>query len=158
MMRRFASLNAVPVAAVFLALGVATPASADDDVGCGLGTQIWHGQSGMMSKLFAATTNTSASQTLAIIFGTWGCERDGVITADARRAMFAGANLDQLAAEIATGRGEALDALESLLAVSSERSAPFRARLRADFDQIFASAEDTAGVVLERIAARAERL
>ena len=60
-------------------------ATADDDIGCGLGTQLWAGNEGLAPKVLAATTNgTSGNQTFGITTGTLGCSQEGVITADAR--------------------------------------------------------------------------
>ena len=42
--------------AAVLAAG-SSVAMADNDVGCGVGSQVWQGQSGIIPKLFAGTTN-----------------------------------------------------------------------------------------------------
>jgi hypothetical protein len=42
--------------AALLAAG-SSVAMADNDVGCGAGTQIWAGQKGIAPKILAATTN-----------------------------------------------------------------------------------------------------
>ena len=53
-------------------------------------------------------------QTFGISFGTLGCHQGGTVTADARLRMFAGANLDRLAREMAVGEGEVLAAFAHL--------------------------------------------
>ena len=75
------------------------------DIGCGLGTQLWAGNEGLVPKVLGATTNgTFGNQTFGITTGTLGCSQEGVITADARLRMFAGANLDNLARDMAGER------------------------------------------------------
>jgi hypothetical protein len=137
-------------------------AMADKDVGCGLGTQIWEGKSGLAAKVLAATTNgTFGNQTFGISSGTLGCSKDGVITAADRLPMFAGANLDQLATEMAAGQGEALGTLASLYNVDAQDRAAFNATLQAHYAEIFSSADVAAADVLqhvERVMARDARL
>ncbi|MFI7919119.1 DUF3015 family protein, partial [Acinetobacter baumannii] len=50
----------------------------DNDVGCGVGTQVWAGQKGVVPKILAATTNgIFTNQLLGITFGTLGCRQGG---------------------------------------------------------------------------------
>lgn len=73
-------LKKIALAAV-LAIG-STAAFADRDTGCGIGTQVWAGQSGKLPKLLAATTNgILANQLFGITFGTLGCSGTGTVTA-----------------------------------------------------------------------------
>ena len=96
-----------------------TAAMADNDVGCGWGTLIWQGDSGLFPKILASTTNgILGNQTFGISSGTLGCSQDGVIKADVRRTKFASANMDQLAAETAAGEGESLTTLAALYNVA----------------------------------------
>ena len=89
---------------------------ADQDVGCGLGTMVWAGQSGLAPKILAATTNgTSANQTFGITSGTLGCQADGVISSRARLSMFMGTNSERLARDMSVGQGEALNVLADLM-------------------------------------------
>ena len=67
--------------AVVLATG-SSMAMADRDVGCGIGSQVWAGQSGIIPKLLAGTTNVLfTNQWLGITFGTLGCSQGGTVTA-----------------------------------------------------------------------------
>jgi len=93
------------VLAAVLVAATAGFAAADSDIGCGLGTQLWEGEKGLVPKVLGATTNgTFGNQTFGITTGTLGCSSEGVITADARLRMFAGANLDNLARDMAQAR------------------------------------------------------
>ena len=74
---------------------------ADDDVGCGLGTVLFAGKSGLAPKILAATTNGSyGNQTFGITSGTLGCQADGVISSRARLSMFMGTNSERLARDM----------------------------------------------------------
>lgn len=127
-------------------------AFADNDVGCGLGTQVWKGQSGLVPKVLAATTNgTSGNQTFGITTGTLGCSQDGVITAQNRAPAFAAANLDQLAVDMAMGRGEALSALAAIYGVQGADREAFFAMTKAQYGQIFGSEATTAQDVIASV-------
>lgn len=140
---------AVAVSATVLLHGTAWAAG---DTGCGLGSQVWEGQSSVPAKVLAVTTNgTLGNQTFGITSGTLGCEPGSVIQASRRIDVFAAANLDRLAREIAIGEGEALDALAHLYGVGDAEQAAFAERLHARFDAIFPTATVTAGEVLAGI-------
>lgn len=127
----------------------ASAAMADKDIGCGLGTQIWAGQSGLLPKILGATTNgTLGNQTFGITSGTLGCSQDGVVKAELRRAQFASANLDQLAAEVASGEGESLTTLAALYNVNGSDRAAFNALAQQNYGALFARADVTTGAVL----------
>lgn len=138
-----------------IAVLAALPAAqvlADKDIGCGAGTILWKGQSGVVAKVLAATTNGSfGNQTFGISTGTLGCSSDGVIAAKDRLPMFAGTNLDQLSAEMAAGSGEALTVLASLYSVEAADRAAFNTALQANYANIFTSAEITAADVLSGV-------
>lgn len=139
------------IAALFV-LAPAGVALADKDVGCGVGTQIWAGQSGVIPKVLAATTNgTFGNQTFGITTGTLGCSSDGVITAANRLPMFAGTNLDQLSGEMAAGEGEALAAMAELYGIADADKPAFFAMTQRNYPTIFSSDAVTAGEVLAAV-------
>jgi hypothetical protein len=142
----------VAIAACGALLLASGTARADGDTGCGLGSQIWEGQSSVPAKVLAATTNgTLGNQTFGISSGTLGCEPGSVIKAEQRLNVFASANLDRLAREIAIGEGEVLDALAHLYGVEPGDQAAFVERLHGRFEAIFPTASVTAGDVLAGI-------
>lgn len=141
---------------VLVAVALIAPvgtAMADDDVGCGIGTQIWEGNSGPAPKILAATTNASSgNQTFGISSGTLGCQTNGTVTASARLSMFASANLGALQSQMAAGHGEDLNVLASLYGIQSQqdRQAFFEMTQR-HFSDIFPSQQVTTGQVLASI-------
>ena len=141
-------MNMKLVAVAALAL---TPmaASADSAAGCGLGTQIMEGKSGLVFHVLAATTNgTFGNQTFGMTTGTLGCKADGPVTASAELKSFASANLDQLAVEMAAGEGEALTALASLYKIDASDRAAFYALTKSNYGTIIGSDAVTAGDML----------
>jgi hypothetical protein len=141
--------TAITALLVMVPMGAAL---ADKDVGCGLGTQVWAGQSGVIPKVLAATTNgTLGNQTFGITTGTLGCSSDGVITAANRLPMFAGSNLDQLSAEMAAGQGEALEAMAELYGVQETDKAAFYSMTQQNYATIFSSETVSAGEVLAAV-------
>lgn len=148
--------------AVSLIMAPMATAMADNDVGCGAGTILWEGQSGVIPKVLAATTNgIFGNQTFGITSGTLECQQGGVVTVSARIPMYAGANLDQIAADMAAGGGEALANLAELYGIAEADRPLFYRTVRANFGRIFPSDHTTAGEMLqalETVMAANERL
>lgn len=131
-----------------------TVALADQDVGCGLGSALWVGQSGLLPKVFAATTNgISGNQTFGISTGTLGCQKEGVITSRVRISMFTGSNIDRLARDMSVGQGETLNVLADLMGVSEADKATFFQATRTHYGTLFAPQNTTAGDVLAALEA-----
>lgn len=144
-------LSVCIVSASLTTTHTAMAAGGHGPAGCGLGTEVifrnadeWH------EHVLAATTNQSASQTLAMTSGTLGCEdangplKHGV-------ARFIDNNLEQLAADSARGQGETLAALSELIGVQAEDTENFNHAMKSNFDQIFRSAEVTSGEAFDAL-------
>jgi hypothetical protein len=137
------------VAAVGVALSSGVALAGDPDVGCGWGTLAFKGSSGVAAKVLAATTNgLLGNQTFGISSGTLGCGRGGVVKADARLNMYAGANIDRLASDIAAGQGESLSTLAHLMGVAPEDERAFFQLSKRHFARLFPSDQTTAGQML----------
>jgi hypothetical protein len=147
---------------VCLTLAPVGAALADPDIGCGPGTQIWQGSKGIAPKVLGATTNgTFGFQTFGITFGTLGCHQGGTVTADARLRMFAGANLDRLAREMAIGDGEVLATFAHLRGIAEADRAAFYAFSKTHFAEIFSGDDVDENQVLsslDRLLARDPQL
>lgn len=138
--------------AVALLASMSSVASADQDVGCGLGTVLWAGQSGLVPKVLAATTNgTFGNQTFGISTGTLGCQQSGVITSRVRLTMYTGSNIEKLARDMSVGQGESLNVLADLMGVPANDKPAFFQATRAHFGTIFAPENVTAGQVLDAL-------
>lgn len=140
------------LAVAALALAPMMPAQADNDAGCGLGTQVMTGKEGVFSHLLATYTNgLLGNQTFGITSGTLGCDGNGKVTADADLKKFASTNLDQLSIEMAAGEGEALTVLASLYGIEATDRAAFYGLTKAHYGAIVSSDSVTAGDVLAAI-------
>lgn len=132
--------------AAVLAVG-STAAFADRDVGCGIGSQVWAGQSGKVAKILAGTTNgLFANQLFGITFGTLGCSGTGTVTAQA--VTFTNENAEALARDMAVGEGESLNVLAALLNIKSEDKARFFAVSKENFSEIYSADNQDAFQVL----------
>ncbi|MCH9814045.1 MAG: DUF3015 domain-containing protein [Epsilonproteobacteria bacterium] len=121
------------------------------NTGCGLGSMIIENQNTVAKQVLAATTNaTSGNQTFGITTGTLNCNKPVVLVSNEKAEKFVADNMDALAIDIATGEGENLETLSTLLNI--EDKATFNQKLKANFSKIYSSAEVTSADVLDRIA------
>lgn len=138
--------------AIAMLASFSSMAMADQDTGCGLGTMLWAGQSGVLPKILAVTTNaTSANQLFGITTGTLGCQSDGVISSRAKLSMFMGTNSERLARDMSVGHGESLNVLADLMGVKAEHKAAFFQAAKSNFGAIFAPENQSAGQVLSAL-------
>ncbi|OIO58490.1 MAG: hypothetical protein COX57_08910 [Alphaproteobacteria bacterium CG_4_10_14_0_2_um_filter_63_37] len=133
---------AVAVPALMLAAAPAALAGGKDNVGCGLGTQVFGSKmnNSLVFQVLAATTNgISANQTFGISTGTLGCDKPSTVASNERLNEYVQGNMDLLARDIAMGKGETLDALAELMGVQAGSQSLFNLTLQANFAQIFPS-------------------
>lgn len=110
------------------------------NTGCGLGTILWENKAdnSALFQAFQATTNaTFGSQTFGISSGTLQCDQPDRFVRNERLMHFVQANMDNLAKDIAMGRGETLDTFAELLGVAPGENAAFNAKLQANFSKVF---------------------
>ena len=153
--------KAVALAALAVLLGSSVARAGDPDVGCGWGTRAFKGQSGVVPKVMAATTNSFMTQTFGISSGTAGCSQGGIVKAELRVQMYAGANIDKLAGDMAAGQGETLDTLAHLMGVADADRPAFFHLAKTNFGTLFPSDQVAAGqmlATLERLMASDEQL
>ena len=143
-------------ALILMALTIVMPmsaAKADNDVGCGVGTMIWEGNSGVVYKLMASFTNSFAFQSISVTFGLINCDGKGTVTASVNPEAqhFAAANLDRIARDSAVGHGESLDALASLYELHSADRSEFAVFAQDHFAELFSSDHVTSNEVIETL-------
>ncbi|MBO1519942.1 DUF3015 domain-containing protein [Oceanisphaera pacifica] len=137
------------VATLVTALPFSNMALADQDIGCGLGSMVFEGKSGKVSKVLGATTNgTSGNQTFGITFGTLGCDGTGTVTSSEKLAMFIDGNMDNLARDMAKGEGETLATLSEVWGIQQADQAEFNSVAQENFAAIFSSENVTSQEVL----------
>lgn len=144
------------VAITVITAGSAFAASGKANTGCGLGTVLWAGRadSSILSQAFQATTNASfGTQTFGITSGTLECGTPGKVVQNERLNHFVRANMDNLARDIAQGRGESLDAFAELLQVPAEKRPGFYAALQSNFASVFTSENVVVAEVIDNAVA-----
>ncbi len=114
--------------------------AAQDNVGgCGVGSMIFKGQSGVAPQVLAVTTNSSTgNQTFGISTGTLGCTQDGMVHSNMKTAMFIGNNKEALARDMSVGNGETLASLSHLMGVKDGDQAAFNRVTKENVARIFA--------------------
>jgi len=120
----------------------AMAASARSNTGCGLGTSMWGNKAdgSVMSQSLQATTNSLfGNQTFGITTGTLECSQPANVVNNEHLNRFVLSNMDNLARDIAQGRGENLDAFAELLQIPVEKRAEFASKLQGNFEKVFAS-------------------
>ncbi|MEH0666177.1 DUF3015 domain-containing protein [Vibrio scophthalmi] len=140
------------VAALASTLPLSNVAMADSDIGCGLGTMIFDGQSGKVFKVLGATTNgTFGNQTFGITFGTLGCDGNGTINSAQKLALFIDGNMDNLARDIAKGEGETLATLSEVWGIQESDKGAFNTLAQENFSQVFQSENVTSEEVFTNL-------
>ena len=116
--------------------------AAQNNAGCGLGAVLMAGKAddSIVLQVLQATTNgTSANQTFGITSGTSNCQKPSKIVQNEKLNNFVQANMDNLAQDIAMGKGESLDTFAEMLGVAPGQKAAFNAKLQANFSKVFTS-------------------
>ncbi len=121
---------------------------------CGWGNMLFAGQKGLIMHMLASTTNgTSGNATFGMTSGTNGCSADYKLTYGGKSWLNISAVMDEFAEDVARGEGDALNALAVSMGVQGEDRGHFSAVMHQNFDQLFPSAEVTAGEVMDNIVA-----
>jgi hypothetical protein len=107
---------------------------------CGIGSQLWEGNSSTGAKIMASITNIWTAKAISTTFEIAGCtEADNWFAnaSDARLRDFANQNFDHLAINIARGQGEHLDVLAHMIGLRESDRAEFRGLAQSHFVQLF---------------------
>ena len=130
----------IAVLSLAVAFPTAVMAAQDNVGGCGVGSMIFKGQSGVGPQVLAVTTNgISGNQTFGISTGTLGCTQDGAVHSNMKTALFIDSNKDKLARDMSVGSGETLAALAHLLGVESHDQVAFNRLTKDNMARIFTS-------------------
>ncbi len=133
------------IMAVLLTLlcsSAALAASAKQNTGCGLGTVLWKNRAdgSILSQALQATTNGFlGTQTFGITSGTMECQSPTQAVQNERLNHFVRANMDNLAKDMAMGRGESLETFAELLNIPAENRGHFYQKMQQNFQVIFPS-------------------
>lgn len=150
----------VAVAVTFITAGPAFAAGqAQNNTGCGLGTALLrnNADNSVLLQVVQLTLNAFGIlilvPTIGITVGTAECQQPKYFAGNGKANEFMAANMDNLAKDIAQGRGENLDAFAELLGVPSDKRPDFYIQLQADFTRIFTSPSVQMASVMDNISA-----
>ena len=139
------------IVSLIAAIGLTTAVYANENTGCGLGSLIIKNQSTTALQVLAATTNgTSGNQTFGITSGTSNCAKPNNFVSNDKLNRFVSENMDELAMDISSGKGETLSTVAKLMNV--ENTSDFSAKLQANFSTIYSSENVTSATVIDSIA------
>jgi Protein of unknown function (DUF3015) len=136
------AMSLLLVFVVSTAFAASASGEAHRNTGCGLGTLLFQNNadnSTILQSLQATTNGTFGTQTFGITSGTSECQQPATFAKNDRLNEFMVANMDNLAKEIAMGRGDTLEAFAELLQVPINKRPEFYQKLQTNFAKIFTS-------------------
>ncbi|MGH7753253.1 MAG: DUF3015 family protein [Gemmatimonadales bacterium] len=125
--------------------------------GCGLGSMVFESNT-KGSQILAVTTNgTFGSQTFGISSGTSNCTTGGVVKAEREQQAFVEVNLASIERDAASGGGEYLAALGTLMGCETGVQPELFQVTQQGYERIFPSAKASATQVLQAMKSEARR-
>lgn len=119
--------------------------------GCGWGSMLFEGQSGVPAHVMGATTNaTSGNATFGMSSGTNGCDASTTIQYGGT-SWFAQNNMDSLSRDIAQGDGETLSTYASIMKIQPQDIAHFKSTLQENYAVIYPASGATSDQVVAAI-------
>lgn len=129
--------------------------------GCGWGSMLFEGDSGVGSHVMGATTNASSGNaTFGMSSGTNGCDASTTIHYGGT-SLFAQNNMDSLSRDIAQGDGETLSTYASIMNIQPQDIAHFKSTLQENYAVIYPASgatSDQVVVAIEAILAKDQTL
>ena len=125
-------------------------AAGNTNTGCGLGSLVFPEQDTVAVQVLAATSNALGSQTFGITSGSLDCTKPYKLVMNEKAQRFVADNMDSIATEIASGEGENLDTLLSLINIQDKQKVS--KSLKDNFASIYTNENVTSAQVLDNIA------
>ncbi|MBI4397127.1 MAG: DUF3015 family protein [Elusimicrobia bacterium] len=121
--------------------------------GCGLAYVLFSNKDNTkpIQVLASTTNNLWGTQSFGITSGTSGCTEDGAVKFVREAELYAEINLKDLSRDMATGRGEFLEAFSSLIGVKDVKRAEFARFVQERYDALFPSGSTTSTEMLESL-------
>jgi hypothetical protein len=152
-------LSALVLTAVFAgtshaAAAKAAPAQYSAKIGaagCGVGHLIFANKHDRVSEVLSATTNgTLGNQTFGISTGTLDCDTTGLVVASRETEIYAQKNFDSITKEMASGSGEHIATLATLMGYDPAQLGSYG---KTHYAQIFVSENTTSSDMLAALKA-----
>lgn len=118
------------------------------DAGCGLGSIIFGDESGPVQILAVTMNGLSYNQVFGVTSGTSNCDTEGLVLAEKEDHVYFVQNFDSLKKEMASGQGEHLRALSSLLGCRPDEEVQFTSYAQQNYQTIFASTQSEPKAIL----------
>ncbi|WP_293614790.1 DUF3015 domain-containing protein [Porticoccus sp.] len=123
--------------------------ASDTGPGCGWGSMLFKGQSGVASHVVAATTNgTSGNNTFGMTSGTNGCDTSRTINYTGSNAVVFH-NMDRLSNDIAKGDGEVLSTVASVMGVEARDVPTFKRVMHDNFNTLYPNSDVTSEQIVQ---------
>ncbi len=122
---------------------LAVPAAfAGNSAGCGLGSIIFEGQSGVVMNVLAATFNgTSGNQTFGMTTGTSNCDASDTVMNEMVQEHFVAMNYENLSGEMAQGQGQYVSAMADLMGCPAATQEAFARMSQEKYPELFSAPE-----------------
>ena len=127
---------------VLSATGAQAGGTTQQAVGCGIGSMIFENSTGLLYSLFAMTTNSSTLNTVSMTFGLGNCPTGASVRG--KIASFIDFNKQQLAVEVAQGKGDRLEALVAMFGVKESDHQAAISALKSNQVAIFSQSSTSA--------------
>ncbi len=134
--------------------GMALGAHDNGGPGCGLGKLAcadFSNKENIAPQVLISSTNFTGIQPIAISSGTSGCTNDGKVWASEKVNVFTAMNFDNLAQEMAQGRGEHLTSLATLMGVPEENHQVFFAMTQENYTTLVQAGETSPKAVVKAL-------
>ena len=119
--------------------------------GCGWGSLLFDGNSGVGAHIFAMTTNGSfGNATFGMSSGTLGCDPSQPIRYKGGR-VYISANMTQLAEDMSRGGGETLAGLSEVMGIATADKPAFYALAKSHFETIYPDESVTSDQVMDTL-------
>jgi hypothetical protein len=131
----------VVISAVLMMASSSYANTVSQDCGCGLGRELIGQKEGLVWNLLGTFLNgICGNQTFGMTSGTLGCNTGGKMVMNEQLEIFVADNRDNLAQDIASGKGETLSALAEITQISPDNQGRMFSALQSNFNAIYPDA------------------
>ena len=117
-------------------------AFAGNSAGCGLGSMVLEGQSGLVMNVLGATLNgTSGNQTFGMTSGTSNCDASDTVLNERVQEQFVSVNYENLSGEMAQGQGQYVNAMADLMGCPAATQGTFARMSQEKYTELFSAPE-----------------
>ena len=121
---------------------LAVPAAFAKSTGCGLGSMLLEGQSGLVMHIVVTSLNgTSGNQTFGLTTGTSNCDASETVMNEMMQEQFVTVNYENLSGEMAQGQGQYVTAMADLMGCPAAAQGTFARMSQEKYPELFSAPE-----------------